>query len=75
VKVSDIIITSPLLTMTDFVRRLVSGDRARFKDEKLDLELGEPYTNSPSPKPCSTLSVGGISLGFTSKISHTSRIG
>ena len=31
--------------MTDFVRRLVSGDKARFKDEKLDLELGEPHTN------------------------------
>jgi phosphatidylinositol-3,4,5-trisphosphate 3-phosphatase/dual-specificity protein phosphatase PTEN len=28
--------------MTDFVRRLVSGNKARFKDEKLDLELGEP---------------------------------
>ena len=38
-------ITNYLLTMTDFVRRLVSGDKARFKDEKLDLELGESYTN------------------------------
>lgn len=28
--------------MTDFIRRLVSGNKARFKDEKLDLELGEP---------------------------------
>ena len=32
--------------MTDFVRRLVSGDKARFKDEKLDLELGEPRTDT-----------------------------
>ncbi|KAF9788692.1 phosphatases II [Thelephora terrestris] len=29
--------------MTDFVRRLVSGDKARFKDEKLDLELDLVY--------------------------------
>jgi len=42
----DIIQCPPLLTMADFVRRLVSGDKARFKDEKLDLELGEPLINS-----------------------------
>lgn len=28
------------LIMTDFVRRLVSGNKARYKDEELDLELG-----------------------------------
>ena len=28
--------------MTDFVRRLVSGNKARFRDEELDLELGKP---------------------------------
>ena len=26
--------------MTDYVRRLVSGNKARFKDGKLNLELG-----------------------------------
>ena len=26
--------------MTEFVRRLVSGGKARFKDPNLDLELG-----------------------------------
>lgn len=43
-QVGDITICGSYLTMTDFVRRLVSGDKARFKDEKLDLELGEPHT-------------------------------
>lgn len=28
--------------MADFVRRLVSGNKARFKDGELDLELGTP---------------------------------
>lgn len=27
-------------SLTDHVRRLVSGDKARFKDETLNLELG-----------------------------------
>jgi phosphatidylinositol-3,4,5-trisphosphate 3-phosphatase/dual-specificity protein phosphatase PTEN len=29
--------------MTEFVRRLVSGKKARFRDPNLDLELGMPY--------------------------------
>lgn len=28
--------------MADLVRRLVSGNKARFRDEELDLELGTP---------------------------------
>ena len=48
-------ITGSLVTMTDFVRRLVSGDKARFKDEKLDLELGEPHKHLHCR---STLNVG-----------------
>ena len=34
--------------MTDFVRRLVSGDKARFKDGELDVELGTSQCSSPS---------------------------
>ena len=34
--------------MTDFVRRLVSGDKARFKDGELDVELGTSQRSSPS---------------------------
>lgn len=64
-------ITGSLVTMTDFVRRLVSGDKARFKDEKLDLELGEHHTDSQHH---STLNVIGTSLEFTSQISSTLRI-
>ena len=26
--------------MTDFVRRIVSGNKTRFKDDKLNIELG-----------------------------------
>jgi len=26
--------------MTDYIRRLVSGNKARFRDDDLDLELG-----------------------------------
>ena len=61
-------ITSSLSsTMTDFVRRLVSGDKARFKDEKLDLELGEPHTNLKHHQI--------LSVEFISKISYTSQTG
>jgi hypothetical protein len=70
--VSDIIASlSP--TMTDFVRRLVSGDKARFKDEKLDLELGEPRTSSQHSRniPYHRTSPDSI----TSKTSCISRIG
>ena len=28
--------------MTDYIRRLVSGDKARFHDDELNLELGLP---------------------------------
>lgn len=35
-------IPSPSRNMGDFVRRLVSGDKARYKDEELDVELGTP---------------------------------
>jgi hypothetical protein len=31
---------SPFITMTDYIRRIVSGNKARFKDGKLNLELG-----------------------------------
>lgn len=30
--------------MTDFVRRLVSGNKARFKDGDLDVELGTSHS-------------------------------
>lgn len=29
--------------MTEYIRRLVSGNKARFKDQKLNVELGVPY--------------------------------
>ena len=63
--------------MTDFVRRLVSGDKARFKDEKLDLELGEPRTKfTTSPKRNLSLNLDETSMALaSSKISSTSRIG
>ena len=64
-------VAGSLVTMTDFVRRLVSGDKARFKDEKLDLELGEPHTDLPHH---STFDIAGTLFKFTSKISSTSRI-
>lgn len=34
--------------MTDYIRRLVSGNKARFKDDKLNVELGESedFTNA-----------------------------
>lgn len=30
--------------MANYIRRLVSGDKARFKDGKLNMELGMPTT-------------------------------
>jgi hypothetical protein len=38
--------------MTDYIRRLVSGDKARFKDGRLDLELGTRLQQASIQESC-----------------------
>ena len=35
-----LLLTRRRVRMTDFVRRIVSGNKSRYRDEELDLELG-----------------------------------
>ena len=53
--------------MTDFVRRLVSLDKARYKDDELDIDLGAHIHKLSRP------TMRGSQVGGVVQISYISR--
>jgi hypothetical protein len=43
VHVADSLSGSTLWIMANYIRTIVSGGKARFKDKELDVDLGAPY--------------------------------